>query len=189
MTAIEDSWYAQLREQWRPAAVRVLLIGESAPDDQGDPARRRFFYSDRLTRHDNLFRAVVEAVLGAPALRTITSKRPYLEQLRDQGVFLIDLVPFPVNATGHGARRRSWQDSAAGCVARAAELRPEGIIVCHGPSFEVLRRPLTARGLTLLHDEPIPFPLAHWRAVFVNKVRTALARLGDGPWNHPSAAT
>lgn len=182
MTAVEASWYAQLREQWRPEAVRVLLIAESAPDDHGDEARRRFFYSDRLTRHDNLFRAVVEAMLGEPTLstKTVTSKRPYLEKLRDRGVFLIDLVPFPVNATGDAARKRAWQESAAGCVERSALLKPEGIIVCHDPSFRVLRGPLAARGLPLLHDDPIPFPLAHWRPVFVDKVRKALARLDVG---------
>lgn len=171
-------WYAQLREQWRPERVSLLLIGESAPDDAGDPQSRRFFYSGVLSRRDALFRGVVEAVLGVPALDSRTTTRaPWLAQLRDRGVFLIDLVPYPINAVRGAERAKARRENVAGCVVRAAALQPEGIIVCHKPSFDVLRRPLVDAGLTPLHDEGIPFPLGDWRADFVRGFREAYARL------------
>lgn len=175
----EGTWYTQLREQWKPEKVRLLLVGESAPDDRGDLASRRFFYAETLTGRDALFRGVVEAVLGERHLDSRTAtKTAWLNQLRDRGVFLIDLVPYPVNGSQQrGERARARRESVAGCVARAAALEPDGVIVCHKPSFDVLKGPLVGAGLPLLHDRAIPFPLGNWRADFVRDFRAAYARL------------
>jgi hypothetical protein len=64
-------WYAELREAHRPERIRVLLVGESAPDP-GD-SERRFFYAPLLDRRDNLYRGVVGRVPGGmAALATVT---------------------------------------------------------------------------------------------------------------------
>ena len=55
----EQPWYSALREQWRPEHVRLLLVGESAPNDGGDISKRHFFYASELTASDALFRSVV----------------------------------------------------------------------------------------------------------------------------------
>jgi len=176
----EEPWYAELRRQWKPDPVRLLLIGESAPSDAGDPSARRFFYADNLSGRDNLFRAVVEAVLDEPHLDSQTeTKSRWLAQLHDRGVFLIDLVPHPVNGMEGVERRHARKTSVSGCVERAAALAPEGIIVCHKPSFELLRVPLLAAGLPLLHDTAIPFPLGNWRRDFVQGFRAAYGKLED----------
>lgn len=59
-------------------------------------------------------------------------------------------------------------------VNTAVGLHPDGVIVCHNPSFRVLSKPLGAAGLPLLHDLPIPFPLGNKRAQFVDGVRAVL---------------
>lgn len=83
----ENPWYSQLREAWKPSHVRLLLIGESAPDDGGDPNNRRFFYSDRLGS-DNLFRGVVAAMYGTSKDDLAKGgKGPWLERLRDDGFY------------------------------------------------------------------------------------------------------
>lgn len=176
----EEPWHAELRRQWQPDPVRLLLIGESAPNDAGNPSARRFFYADTLTGRDNLFRAVVEAVLDEPHLDSQTeTKSRRLAQLRDRGVFLIDLVPYPVNGMDGAERRRVRRSSVPGCVERAAAMNPKGIIVCHKPSFELLWHPLLAAGLPLLHDTAIPFPLGNWRRDFVQGFRAAYGKLED----------
>jgi hypothetical protein len=173
----EIPWYSDLRETWKPAAVRLLLIGESPPDDGGDPTRRRFFYAEPVAQADNLFRSVVDALYGSGKLTKGDLKAPWLERLRDDGVFLIDLAARPVNALSNGARQRARRDGVGACIERAAQLAPEGIIICHTPSYNVLAAPLRAAGLPLLHDEPIPFPLGNTRARFIEKVRDAVATL------------
>jgi len=71
--------------------VRLLLIGESAPDP--GQAELRFFYAPTLTAHDNLFRGVSLSLYGQSPGRAGDSKRPWLDALRADGVYLIDLVP------------------------------------------------------------------------------------------------
>jgi hypothetical protein len=173
------TWFDDLRQQWRPAKVRLLLIGESAPDPSSTPEARRFFYAPTISRYDNLFRGVIEALYDAK-VTTGEDRTLWLERLRDDGVYLIDLVPFPVNRLSSGDRRRALSDNVDARVAEAASLEPEGIIICHGPTFKVLRGPLHKVGLSVLHDVPIPFPLGNHRAPFVAGVRKVLSRNGSG---------
>ena len=166
-------WYDELRQQWKPDAVRVLLVGESAPDPGA--TERRFFYAPTLDRRDNLFRGVVEAFYEPiPRGSSGQPKRPWLERLRADGVYLVDLVPFPVDKLPPGERRRALREHVPTLVEQAQVLNPEGVIICHGPTFQALAPALRAAGLRLLHDKPLPFPLGNHRAAFVAGVRAAL---------------
>lgn len=171
----EDAWYQTLRARWQPRRVHLLLIAESPPDDGGEVSDRRFFYSDRVSGSDNLFRGVVDALYASGKLTKGESKEPWLERLRADGVYLIDLADRPVNALKASARRQVLRENVAGCLEHATRLDPDGVLVCHSPSYSLLDGPLRAAGLPLLHDVPIPFPLGNKRAEFVVKVRGALA--------------
>jgi hypothetical protein len=73
--------YEELRERYRPEPIRVLLIGESPPDP-GD-AERRFFYAPTLSRHDNLYRGVAEALYGDTRGFSVKDKAGNLGRLRE----------------------------------------------------------------------------------------------------------
>lgn len=162
----EDTWYSELREKYKPSKVDLLLIGESAPSS--DESSRRFFYAPVLTQHDNLFRGVVLAMYDHrfPQGSSGSSKVPWLTRLKSDGIFLIDLVPYPVNGLDSNLRAKARKDAVADTVDRIRSLDPEGIVICHGPSHRVLRGPLTEAGLPLLHETPLPFPLGNWREAF-----------------------
>ena len=167
--------YKLLREGYRPSHVRLLLIGESAPaPGAGD---LRFFYGPTLDRRDNLFRGVVAALFDESPGHAGDAKAPWLARLQAEGVYLIDLVPFPVDKRSPSDRAQARRDHVGPCVTQARELAPDGIVVCHGPTFDVLAAPLRAAGMPLLHQDHIPFPLGNHRAAFVTKVRAALAAL------------
>lgn len=172
----ENPWYSQLREVWKPSHVRLLLIAESAPDDGGDPSRRRFFYSERLGP-DNLFRGVVAAMYGVTSHDLAQrGRRPWLERLHQDGFYLVDLVPHPVNASqAHLRRRRA--EYVNDCVQRASELNPDGVIVVKKDLYPLLQGPIRAAGLTLLHDSGIAFPLGNTRGEFITEFNTARERL------------
>lgn len=173
----EDPWYVQMRSQWKPDGVKLLMIAESAPAYGGDISARRFFYSDRLGP-DNLFRGVVKATYGvSKADLQRTGKRPWLERLRDDGFFLIDVAQSPVNALGAVERRRILHDAVPSCVARASALDPVGVVVVKTTLYELLSKPLTSAGLTLLHERPIVFPLGNMQAKFVSEFNQARQRL------------
>lgn len=173
----EAPWYSQLRDRWQPEQVELLMIAESAPDDRGDVAGRRFFYADNLGA-DNLFRGVVEAMYGATKddLK-LTGKRPWLERLRADGFFLIDLAPFPVNGLRSAERRQALLEAVPDCVARASALAPQGVVVVKTDLYAMLTAPLQAEGLCLLQTAPIVFPLGNTRAQFVEQLRSATSRV------------
>jgi len=165
----EEPWYAQLRSQWKPDRVKLLMIAESAPADGGDVSGRRFFYAADRLGPDNLFRAVVEAMYGISKVDLQrTGKRPWLERLRDDGFFLIDLAPYPVNRLSPAERRRVLHEAVPECVARASALDPVGVVVVKADLYGMLAGPFGAAGLPLLQDRPIAFPLGNTRADFVD---------------------
>ena len=178
----EEPWYSELRLRWKPENVRLLMIAESAPDDRGDLAARRFFYADRLGA-DNLFRGVVQAIygVGKETLKQ-TGKEPWLDKLRRDGFYLIDLAELPVNTMKPAERRRVLVDSVPGCVDRASALNPSGAMIVKADLFAVLGPALKRANVNVLQDGPIAFPLGNTRAAFVEQFNRARskseARLG-----------
>lgn len=177
MSVVEETtWYSELRARWKPESITLLLIAESAPDDGGDVSNRRFFYADGLGA-DNLFRGVVAAMYGTTKEQLQqTGKRPWLERLRADGFFLIDLATAPVNALPAGARRRALQNAVPDCVAHAAALRPDRVVVVKSDLFPMLAGPLRAAGLSVPQDGPVVFPLGNTRDRFVREFRSATDR-------------
>lgn len=177
----EDPWYSERRAHWKPVPVRLLLIAESAPDDGGDLANRRFFYHDNLTGKDGLFREVVRALYGNPVLVSgPNAKKPWLEKLKSDGVFLIDLAPVPVNYHSPSERAAALQRNIEATVSLARDLDPDGIVLVKQNVFNLLERPLRAAGLPLIHDAMIPFPGSGQQTRFRERFADALTRLERG---------
>jgi hypothetical protein len=148
VTANALAWYDELRQSYRPARRRVLLIGESPPDPAS--GARRFFYAPTLS-HDNLFRGVAQAIYGDTV--DLRNKVAVLEHLRDDGFWLIDAVDRPINQTTSGARRCAIAGAVPQLTERCRQLAPErGAIICHGLVYELaaaaLRREQTCRSST-----------------------------------------
>lgn len=166
-------WYEQLRAQYRPRPVEILLIAESPPDPAG--GERRFFYLPKLSRHDNLYRGVAEAVYGLDPNVRLRDKASVLDRLRDDGYWLIDAVRQPINRAGASAKRRAVKGELPDLLARACAADPQrGVIVCHGEVYKVVAPELKSSGIPVLHDKPLPFPLGNWRERFVKDFRDAL---------------
>jgi hypothetical protein len=177
----EDPWYSERRARWKPEHVRLLLIAESAPDDGGDIANRRFFYDDALTGKDGLFREVVRALYDDPPLTSgPDAKRPWLEKLKANGVFLTDLARMPVNYHSPSERAAALQRNIEATVSLARELKPDGVVLVKQNVFDLLERPIRAAGLPLLHDAMIPFPGGGQQKRFRERFADALARLDSG---------
>lgn len=170
----ENPWYAERRARWKPERVRLLLIAESAPDDGGNEANRRFFYDDDLTGRDGLFRQVVHVLFDNPELRSGPgAKIPWLEKLRDQGVYLIDLASVPVNYHSRSERAAALQQNIDATVALATDLQPDGVVLVKKNVFELLNEPIRAAGLRMLHEEFIPFPASGQQARFRERFLSA----------------
>ena len=167
-------WYEDLREEYRPDTVRVLLVGESPPDPaSGD---RRFFYSPELAGSDNLYRGVAEALYGEEPGFDVTAKTTVLRRFQSDGLWLIDLCTQPVNHLPPPARRAALRAAVPELVQRAAATAPTvGVVVCMAPLYKLLSTPLRRAGLRVLHDDPLPFPMNWLRARFVDGFRHAIS--------------
>lgn len=174
----DPSPYEELRSRYRPDPLEVLLIGESPPAPRGDAVP--FFYADHLGA-DNLFRGVSEAVLGLDSLTLRREpKSRVLSELQARGLWLIDAVDEPVNQLPMPERRARVRDGVARLVSRCLAEQPRrGVIVCHGLVYRYVGQPLREAGVTVLHDEPLPFPSRGHRPTFVAKLREALVRAGS----------
>ncbi len=175
---MEDAWYAGRRSRWKPERVRLLLIAESAPDDGGHIANRRFFYDEHLTGKDGLFREVVRALYDNPALASgPNAKTPWLEKLKADGMSLSDLATAPVNEFTAGNREAALARNVSDTVMLAHELAPAGVVLVKQNVFDLLHQSVRAAGLPLLHDEFIPFPGSGQQRRFRERFAHALARL------------
>lgn len=174
----EDEWYAERRRRWRPERVRLLLVAESAPHDNGVIADRRFFYDGDLTGRDSLFREVVRTMDGNPPLKSGPgAKSPWLARLQQDGVFLIDLAPVPVNKYTVGERTQVLASEIAATTQRAKSLAPAGVVLVKQNVFELLHMPFQDAGLNLLHNHFIPFPGSGQQARFREQFAAALENL------------
>jgi hypothetical protein len=166
-------WYEQLREQYRPTHLEVLLIGESPPDPGAN--ERRFFYAPTL-RIDNLYRGVALTLYGNDPDTDLTDKPAVLRRLQVDGFWLIDAVNQPINHLPPGPRRAAITSAVPQLVGRCRDLNPaRGVIICHRVVYQLTASNLRDAGVKVLHDQPLPFPLGNWRAKFVAGLRRALA--------------
>jgi hypothetical protein len=131
-------------QRWRPAKVRLLLVDEAPP-----AALDRYFYFEDVTTHDALFRYVVEAVTGE---RPTRDKPPYLEALRQRGVFLIDLCPDPFRR-----RRDAMPAAVPDLLARVEELAPERVTLIGAEVYDTAYGALSRAG-TPVADVRLPYP-------------------------------
>jgi hypothetical protein len=170
-----QDWVEELRNSYRPDELEVLLVGESPPDSSG--GETRFFYSPVLSRYDNLYRGVTQALYEEEPAVELHNKVATLKRLRSDGYWLIDATEAPINRSSTSARRRTLRTAVPSLVERCLEAGPRhGVIVCHSLVYEIAAPALLAAGLNLLHDAPLPFPLGNWRAQFIKGFRGATQR-------------
>jgi len=120
-TAGVTAWYEQLRDQYRPDQLQVLLIGESPPDPGNGV--RRFFYAPTL-QIDNLYRGVAQGLYSDTPGVVLTDKPAVLRRLQADGFWLIDAVDRPINHLPPGPRRAGITAAVPQLVARCRELSP-----------------------------------------------------------------
>ena len=143
-TAEHRSRRVDAAERYRPQHIRLLLVAEAPPK-----AQDRYFYFDDVHTQDSLFRYVARSLLP-DAEPTRENKPVLLAQLRDRGVFLIDLKQDPVDGTALSAY-------VPDLVRRVQELRPDRIVLITATVYDAAYAALAAAGLPV-SSVRVPFP-------------------------------
>jgi hypothetical protein len=147
--------------RYRPDVIDLLLVAEAPPS-----ALDRYFYFEDVLMHDSLFRHVVQGVLGETPTR---DKAPYLDELRDRGVFLVHVSEDPF---------RAWRDVPPECIAALAEkcaaLRPQRIVLIGAGTYDHAYDVLRSAGLPVV-DIRLPYPGSGQQRRFLEGFELALA--------------
>jgi hypothetical protein len=144
----------------------------SPPPDPGAGERR--FFSAPTLQIDNLYRGVAQGLYGDRPDIEVADKA-VLRRLQSDGFWLIDAVDRPVNHLPPGPRLAAITAAVQQLVARCRDLAPRrGVIICHRVVYQLAAASLREAGVTMLHDQPLPFPLGNWRADFAAGLRRAL---------------
>lgn len=164
-SAIADASITELRERYRPAAVRMLFVGESSP------ASGTHFY----LANSNLYRATQAAfttVLGRDAVPDGVS---FLAWFRDRGCWLVDLADVPVNQLPDAERRVAVERGIEPLSVLIGQARPARIVVVKRDIEDAVTAAMQLTGV----DVPLtvlPFPVRQWRPVYEQGLA---ALLGD----------
>lgn len=134
---------AAAAERYRPDQIRLLLVAQAPPD-----ADDRYFYFPDVATQDSLFRSVAQAILPN-CEPTRSNKASFLAQLRDRGVFLIDLKPDPVDGS-------PLAPYVPPLLARIAELAPERIVLIKAGVFDAVTRAGGRRPPRQQCADPVP---------------------------------
>jgi hypothetical protein len=143
--------------RWRPDRIDLLLVVEAPPS-----ALDRYFYFEDVPTHDSLFRHVVEAVLGEKPSR---DKAPYLDALRERGVFLVDLSVDPFSD-----RRDAIPRCVPDLVLRVREMRAQRVVLIGTAVYDAAYAVLRDAGLPVV-DVRLPYPGSGQQRRFLDAFR------------------
>jgi hypothetical protein len=143
--------------RWRPDRIDLLLVVEAPPS-----ALDRYFYFEDVPTHDSLFRHVVEAVLGEKPSR---DKAPYLDALRERGVFLADLSVDPFSD-----RRDAIPRCVPDLVLRVREMRAQRVVLIGTAVYDAAYAVLRDAGLPVV-DVRLPYPGSGQQRRFLDAFR------------------
>jgi hypothetical protein len=158
---------ARAARRFQPQHIRLLLVAEAPPS-----ALERYFYFADVTEQDSLFRYVARGILKAEPTRG--NKAELLGQLRDRGVFLIDLIQDPIGTSRH-------EDYVDQLLRRIKKLEPEKIILIKARVYDAAYRALREAGLPVV-DERVPFPGSGQQRRFEVSFARALGKRPQRGW-------
>jgi hypothetical protein len=146
----------QLRAQYRPKQLRLLLVAESPPDCRGGAFR--FFYAPTM-KHDHLYLNVMKVMFSDfdPAS---DQKTRWLERFQMAGGYLVDATDTPVNGMDDRERKKTLLEALPSKLAELKVLAGGGtpIILIKRNVCELFNVPLREAGLNVINRQVIPFP-------------------------------
>jgi hypothetical protein len=150
--------YIPTRDSYKPVnRIRFMLIAESPPASGG------YFYFDKATGRDSLFRETMKALRLFPEDSKMPEgfdKTPLLKEFRRLGFFLVDASYTPVNGLSNNERRRVIIREIPRLVDEIRKLGPERIIIVKASIFPLVKSALGEAGFgdRILNEEALPFP-------------------------------
>lgn len=169
--------YEQLRNQYRPQNIKVLLIAESPPPVANQTSSRHFYRTDQVRRGDRLFVNTIKALYpeaeGQTESQIETTKQQWLRRLQSDGWFLIEALPTSLpHAVTKPQRQDLIRQNLPKLLARVRQLANPNtkLILIKSNVFEVAAEPLRQAGFSVLNTELVDYPGQYNQAAYRQKL-------------------
>jgi hypothetical protein len=179
--------YDKLRQQYRPAHIRVLLIAESPPPSKDTQSSRHFYRSDTARRDDRLFTNTIKALYPATAdlseAQLEQEKEHWLKKFQSDGWYMIEALE---TAQRHQVtkpeRQARIRESLPRLIERVNELASADtkVILIKSNVFEVTADPLREAGFAVLNTELIDYPGHFNQRAYREKLARLATQLATG---------
>lgn len=157
--------YEEIRQQYCPAHVKLLLIAESPPPEAGTQSSRHFYRSEKVRRDDRLFINTIKALYPDAADKTEaeleTEKEQWLRRFQSDGWYMIEALEMSLE---HEVTKQQRQDLIKKNIHRLIERvhkladKHTKIILIKSNVFDVAAEPLRQNGFTVLNTELLDYP-------------------------------
>jgi len=159
------SSYDEIREQYKPASIRFLIIAESMPPAPNVQSSRQFYYTDRIRKDDRLFtntiRALYPEYTDTSEADLEAQKVALLKRFQADGWYMIESLRTSLR---HEVTKKQRQALIAEhlpeLIERVKSLANEQtkIILVKSNVFVVATEPLREAGFTVLNKELLDYP-------------------------------
>ena len=157
--------YDDIRRQYQPHSIKVLLIAESPPPAADTQSSRHFYRSDRVRTDDRLFTNTIRALYPETSDATEESleaqKKTWLHRLQADGYYMIEaLQESQVHEVTKQDRQARIQANLPGLIERVRQLAAPDtkIILIKSNVFDVAAQPLRQAGFTVLNTQLVDYP-------------------------------
>jgi hypothetical protein len=187
--------YDKIRQLYRPAHIRVLLIAESPPPEAEVPSSRHFYRSDKVRTDDRLFtntiRALYPETTNVPEAELEQDKGQWLQKLQSAGWYMIEALE---ESLKHEVTKPQRQELIRKNLPRLVE-RVRGlanqntvIILIKSNVFDVASEPLRQAGFTVLNTALVDYPGRFNQKAYREKLAELAKSAGQSSFDaHPSS--
>lgn len=159
------SSYDEIRQQYRPKHIKMLMIAESPPPAASVQSSRHFYRTDSIRTDDRFFtntiRALYPETVDMPEPELEQQKAQWLRRFADDGWYMIEaLEESQKHEVTKKQRQTKIHDSVPRLIERVRELaQPDTkIILIKSNVFDVAAAPLRQAGFTVLNTELVDYP-------------------------------
>lgn len=175
--------YDELRQQYKPKHIKLLLIAESPPPAAGKDSSRHFYRTDRERRGDRLFTNTIQALYpnttDLPEAEIQQAKSSWLERLQADGVYMIEaLTESQVHEVTKKDRQAKIMHALPHLLERVRQLadKDTAIVLIKSNVFDVACQPLKAAGFAVLNTALVDYPGRFNQAAYRQKLSELVSK-------------
>jgi hypothetical protein len=178
------SSYDEIRQGYRPAHIKALLIAESPPPPAHIGGSRHFYRSSSARTDDRLFTNTIKALYSEAAEKTEAELEPdkeqWLRRFQADGWYMIEALEVSQqHEVTKPERQARIKEALPRLLERVKQLADKDtkIILIKSNVFDVAAEPLRAAGFTVLNAKLLDYPGIYNQRAYREKLAAYAAHI------------